>query len=84
MANGCRAICIFVNDDGSEKVLKKLKESSIEFLVLRSAGFNHADLNAAKELGIRVARVLNIPPYAVAEHTVALMLALKSPSHKST
>ncbi len=76
MANGCRAICIFVNDDGSEKVLKKLKESSIEFLVLRSAGFNHADLNAAKELGIRVARVPEYSPYAVAEHTVALMLAL--------
>jgi len=76
MASGCRAICIFVNDDGSEKVLKKLKESGIEFLVLRSAGFNHADLKAAKKLGIRVARVPEYSPYAVAEHTVALMLAL--------
>ena len=76
MASGSKAICIFVNDDGSENVLKKLKKSGIEFLVLRSAGFNHVDLKAAKELGIRVARVPEYSPYAVAEHTVALMLAL--------
>lgn len=76
MASGCKAICIFVNDDGSEKVLKKLKEFGIEFLVLRSAGFNHVDLIAAKRLGLRIARVPEYSPYAVAEHTVALMLAL--------
>ena len=76
MANGCKAVCIFVNDDASEKVLRKLKETGIEHLVLRSAGFNHVDLLVAKELGMRVARVPEYSPYAVAEHTVALMLAL--------
>jgi len=76
MAKGCLAVCIFVNDDGSEKVLQRLYEMGIKLLVLRSAGFNHVNLKTAKELGMRVARVPEYSPYAVAEHTVALMLAL--------
>jgi D-lactate dehydrogenase len=76
MADGCAAVCIFVNDDGSEKPLKKLKEIGVKYLVLRCAGFNHVNLKVAKESGIRVARVPEYSPYAVAEHTVALMLAL--------
>jgi D-lactate dehydrogenase len=76
MAQGCKAVCIFVNDEASEPVLRKLKELGIEFVVLRSAGFNNVDLRAASALGIRVARVPEYSPYAVAEHTVALMLAL--------
>lgn len=76
LADGCKAVCIFVNDDGSKDVLKKLSAVGIKYMVLRSAGFNHVDIKAAKELGIRVARVPEYSPYAVAEHTVALMLAL--------
>jgi D-lactate dehydrogenase len=76
LANGAKAVSIFVNDDASGPVLEKLKEAGVQFLVLRSAGFNHVNLEKAKELGIRVARVPAYSPYAVAEHTVALMLAL--------
>jgi D-lactate dehydrogenase len=76
MAAGCEAVCIFVNDDASETVLLKLKELGVKFLVLRSAGFNHVNLKASQELGFRVARVPEYSPHAVAEHTVALMLAL--------
>jgi D-lactate dehydrogenase len=76
MAQGCTAVSIFVNDDGSENVLAKLKDLGVKFLVLRSAGFNNVDIKAAATLGIKVARVPEYSPYAVAEHTVALMLAL--------
>ena len=76
LAKGSIAVSIFVNDDASAPVLEKLKEAGVQFLVLRSAGFNHVNLEKAKELGIRVARVPAYSPYAVAEHTVALMLAL--------
>jgi D-lactate dehydrogenase len=76
LAEGCKAVCIFVNDDGSKDVLKKLSAIGIKYLALRSAGFNHVDIKAAYELGMRVARVPEYSPYAVAEHTVALMLAL--------
>ena len=76
LAKGAKAVSIFVNDDASAPVLEKLKEAGVQFLVLRSAGFNHVNLEKAKELGIRVARVPAYSPYAVAEHAAALMLAL--------
>lgn len=76
MAQGCEAVCIFVNDDASEEVLEKLASLGIKFIALRSAGFNHVNLKAAKRLGIKLARVPEYSPYAVAEHTVALMMAL--------
>ncbi|PWT70708.1 MAG: hydroxyacid dehydrogenase [Bacteroidetes bacterium] len=76
LANGNDAACIFVNDDASGPTLKLLYHVGIRYLVLRSAGYNHVDLKKAKELDIRVARVPAYSPHAVAEHTVALMLAL--------
>ncbi len=71
-----KAVCIFANDDASEKVIKKLGGGGVEFLVLRSAGFNHVNLKAAKAAAINVARVPEYSPYAMAEHSVALMLAM--------
>ncbi len=76
LAEGCEAACIFVNDDASAEVLNKLAAAGVKYLLLRSAGFNHVDLEAAHSLGIQVARVPEYSPYAIAEHTIALMLAL--------
>lgn len=76
LAKGCEAVSIFVTDNASAKVLQILKTGGINYLVLRSAGFNHVDLEEANKLGISIARVPAYSPYAVAEHTVALMLAL--------
>jgi D-lactate dehydrogenase len=76
LAQGSEAVSIFVNDDASAPVLKKLKEAGVKYLALRSAGFNHVDLNEASRLGIKVARVPEYSPAAIAEHTVTLMLAL--------
>lgn len=61
---------------GSAPILEKLRALGSRYIALRSAGYNHIDLAKAKELGIRVANVPAYSPYAVAEHTVALMLAL--------
>jgi D-lactate dehydrogenase len=76
LAQGAEAVSIFVNDDASAPVLQKLKALGIQFLALRSAGFNHVDLKEAKRLGIRLARVPDYSPAAIAEHTIALMLVL--------
>lgn len=76
LAQGCEAVCLFVNDDGSKEVLEKLKNVGASILVLRSAGYNNVDLHAAGNLGFKVARVPEYSPYAVAEHAVALMMAL--------
>ena len=76
LAREAQAVSIFVNDDASAAVLEMLKQAGVKFLVLRSAGYNNVDLEKARQSGIRVARVPAYSPYAVAEHTIALMLAL--------
>jgi D-lactate dehydrogenase len=76
LAAGYDAISIFGNDDASAPVLDILHQLGIRFIALRSAGYNHVDLNRAHELGLRVANVPAYSPYAVAEHAVALIMAL--------
>ena len=76
LAKGFEAISLFVSDDASAPVLEILSTLGIKYIVLRSAGFNNVDLVAANKLGIKVARVPAYSPYSVAEHAVALMLAL--------
>lgn len=68
--------CAFVNDDLGATVLGELAARGVAHVALRCAGFNHVDLSAAAALGIRVARVPAYSPNAVAEHTLALILAL--------
>lgn len=83
LAHGCEAACLFVNDDGSRENLELLAGLGVRFIALRSAGFNHIDLEAAEQLGLRVARVPGYSPRAVAEHTLALILALDRKIHRA-
>lgn len=76
LAKGCRAICIFVNDNLDASTIYQLKEQGVELIALRCAGFNNVDLDAAQAAGIRVVRVPAYSPHAVAEYALALMLAL--------
>ncbi|GFD80149.1 2-hydroxyacid dehydrogenase [Tenacibaculum sp. Mcav3-52] len=76
LAKGSKAIALFSNDDASSDVLDILNQQGIKYIALRSAGFNHVDLEKANKLGIKVARVPAYSPYAIAEHTLALILAL--------
>lgn len=83
LAQDCQAACLFVNDIADRETLTELARVGVKNLALRSAGFNNVDLDAARELGIRVARVPGYSPYAVAEHAVALMLALDRRIHRA-
>lgn len=76
LASGCIGVSLFVSDDAKRPALTALSALGVKFIALRSAGFNHVDIPAAKELGIRVARVPAYSPYAIAEHAVAMMLAM--------
>lgn len=76
LAKGAEAVCIFVNDTADAPVLSRLREQGVQLIALRCAGFNNVDLKAAEKLGLCVVRVPAYSPYAVAEHTVGLMLAL--------
>lgn len=75
-ADGADAVCIFVNDKVDRACQEELARLGIRHIALRCAGFNGVDLAAAKELGLSVTRVPAYSPYAVAEHAVALLLAL--------
>lgn len=70
------AVCAFVNDDVGAATLDVLASRGVRVVALRCAGFNQLDVEAARRLGIRVARVPAYSPNAVAEHTLALILAL--------
>jgi D-lactate dehydrogenase len=76
LAKGIPVVCPFVNDVVNTAVLNILADQGTRLLALRSAGFNNVDLPVAAELGIAVVRVPAYSPYAVAEHTVALVLML--------
>lgn len=76
LAEGEGAVALFSNDDASAPVLRKLKEAGVQYITLRSAGYDHVDLEEAKRLRLRVANVPAYSPYAIAEHAVAMMMAL--------
>lgn len=76
LAEGCRAVCIFVNDRADAEMLERLSALGIRLLALRCAGTNHVDLPAARRLGIAVTRVGDYSPHSVAEHAMLLTLAL--------
>lgn len=83
MALGYPVVCAFVNDSLDEETLRVLAESGTKLIALRSAGFNHVDLEAADRLGLKVVRVPEYSPYAVAEHAVALILTLNRKIHRA-
>lgn len=76
LAQGFPAVCVFVHDRLEAATLEELKAGGTTFVALRCAGFNNVDLAAAEKLGIRVVRVPEYSPYAVAEHAMALLMAL--------
>ncbi len=82
-ADGAEAICAFVNDCLNASVLLRLHQLGIRLVLLRSAGFNHVDLASAAALGVAIARVPEYSPYAVAEHTIALILTLNRKIHRA-
>ena len=83
LADGADAVCLFVNDIADAPVLDSLAALGVRLIALRSAGFNNVDLVAASRLGLHVARVPAYSPESVAEHTLAMMLALNRRIHRA-
>ncbi len=83
LASGFDIVCSFVNDRLDTKVLSLLQKSGVKLIALRSAGFNHVDLQAAAKLNLPVTRVPEYSPYAVAEFAVALLLSLNRKLHRA-
>ncbi len=83
LAQGCEAICVFVNDRLDAPVLEALAQLGVRAVLLRCAGFNNLDIASASRLGLFVARVPAYSPEAVAEHTLALLLTLNRHTHRA-
>jgi D-lactate dehydrogenase len=83
LAAGADAVCVFVNDVVDGEVVDALADLGVRAVALRCAGFNNVDLEAAARRQMRVVRVPAYSPNAVAEHTIALILALDRRLHRA-
>lgn len=83
LADGYDAVCAFVNDDVSKPVVEILHDCGVRLILLRCAGFNNVDLNAARDCGMTVLRVPAYSPYAVAEHAMAIIQEANRRLHKA-
>lgn len=82
LARGFDGVCVFVNDVISRTVVDQLYDMGVEMIALRCAGFNNVDIRACKGR-LRVFRVPAYSPYAVAEHTMAMLLTVIRRTHKA-
>ena len=82
LAAGFDAVCVFVNDVVSGEVVNRLHEMGVKAILLRCAGFNNVDIKACQGK-LRVFRVPAYSPHAVAEHAMALLLAVNRKIHKA-
>jgi D-lactate dehydrogenase len=76
------AVCAFVNDVIDSDVIETIANNKIQILGMRCAGYNNVDFKAAYEK-LHVVRVPAYSPYAVAEHTTALILSLNRKTYKA-
>ena len=83
LAAGHAGVCIFVNDVANAGVLEALRDGGTALVALRCTGFNNVDLGAAARLGVKVVRVVDYSPHSVAEHAVALLLAINRKTHRA-
>jgi D-lactate dehydrogenase len=76
LAKGFDAVSIFSADDASGDVIRALSEAGVKYIAIRASGYDNVDIHVANEKHIRVANVPDYSPNAVAEHAVAMILAL--------
>ena len=82
LAHGFDGVCVFVNDTVNAAVIDKLYAMGVRVVALRCAGFNNVDMKHAFGK-LHVVRVPAYSPYAVAEHTMALLLTSIRRIHKA-
>lgn len=83
LAEGFDAVCAFVSSDVGARTIEILHQKNIRLILMRCAGFNNVDMDAAKKCAIRVMRVPGYSPEAVAEHAMALALAANRRLYKA-
>ncbi len=74
-------ISVFTDSQITKELIAKLP--NVKMVATRSTGFDHIDLEAAKEKGVVVCNVPTYGENTVAEHTFALILDLSRKVHQS-
>lgn len=82
LSKGYDGVCAFVSSDVGTDVIKTLADKNVKLILMRCAGYNNVDIKTAGELGITILRVPGYSPEAVAEHAMALALAVNRRIHK--
>ena len=82
-AEGYDAVCAFVNCEVGTQTIDNLNQCGVKLILMRCAGFNNVDVERAKRYGIVVMRVPGYSPEAVAEHAMALAMAVNRKIHKA-
>ena len=82
LAHGYDGVCVFVNDTVNAAVIDRLVALGVKVVALRCAGFNNVDMKHAFGK-LHVLRVPAYSPYAVAEHTMAMLLTSIRRIHKA-
>lgn len=82
LAEGCEAVCAFVNDNIDKKTIDRLYDKGVKIIAMRCAGYSNVDFRAAYGK-INIVRVPAYSPHAVAEHAMALLLAINRKVHKA-
>ena len=73
LASGCDGMSC-TPCDMSAKVLRAFHDVGVKYILTRSIGYDHIDLKAARELGLKVDTV-SYTPTGVADYAILLMLA---------
>jgi len=72
-AKGCQCISIITNTYITKEMLDRFKENGVKFISTRTIGFEHIDMEYAREIGIGVGNV-SYTPGSVAEYTIMMIL----------
>lgn len=83
LASGYDGVCAFVSSNLGREVIEELAAQKVSLILMRCAGYNNVDLEAAKEQNMTVLRVPGYSPEAVAEFAMSLALAVNRHLHKS-
>ncbi|MGL4954696.1 2-hydroxyacid dehydrogenase [Cetobacterium sp.] len=70
------AVMLRANCPANRKNLEIIKNYGVEYLLTRTVGYNHIDLDAAKEMGFKMARVPTYSPNAIAELAITFAMNL--------
>ena len=81
-AIGAEAIMVRGNCKADRRNLEILKRKGLKYVLTRTVGFDHVDLEAVKDLNLECARVPGYSPNAISELAVTLsMMLLRHTAH---